>query len=100
MFNLFACRKNDLFCHKKIVFIFYETIISRACDFSNQEILSKMMLNAYSQVIITHSGFVVENQYYAICLPVSRIIWDIFTGMEKILYNRIIFSTFEHIVSF
>ena len=41
--------KNNLLCHKIFVSIFYETIISRACDFSNQEILSKMMLNAYSQ---------------------------------------------------
>ena len=63
MFNLFACRKNNLLCHKNFVSIFDETIISRACDFSNQEILSKMMHNAYSQVIITHSGFAVENQY-------------------------------------
>ena len=61
MFILFACRKNNLLCHKNFVSIFDETIISRACDFSNQEILSKMMLNAYSQVFITHSGFAVEN---------------------------------------
>ena len=61
MLILFASRKNNLLCHKNFVSIFDETIISRACDFSNQEILSKMMLNAYSQVFITHSGFALVN---------------------------------------
>ena len=59
--SIFACGKNNLLCHKNNVSIFDETIISWACDFSNQELLSKMMLNAYSQVFITHSGFAVEN---------------------------------------
>ena len=59
--SIFACRKNKLLCHKKMYPFFYETIISWPCDFSNQEILSKMTLNAYSQVFITHSGFAVEN---------------------------------------
>ena len=34
---------------------------SRACDFTNREILSKMVLDAYSQLFRTHSGFAVEN---------------------------------------
>ena len=59
--SIFECRKNNLLCHKNNVSIFDETIISWACDFSNQELLSKMMLNAYNQVFITHSGFAVEN---------------------------------------
>ena len=59
--SIFACRKNIMLSHKNNVSIFDDTIISMACDFSNQEILSKMMLNAYSQVFITHSGFAVNN---------------------------------------
>ena len=39
--SIFACRKNNLLCHKNNVPIFDETIISWACDFSNQEISSK-----------------------------------------------------------
>ena len=71
-----------------------EIIISWVCDFSTQEILSKMMLDAYSQLFMTHSGYAVENQYFAICPPTSCIISDIFTGMEKNLnsYNIILFS--------
>ena len=59
--SIFACRKNNVLSHKNFVSIFDETIISWACDFSNQEIMSKMMLTAYSQVFITHSGFSVQN---------------------------------------
>ena len=49
------------------------------------------MLDAYSQLFITHSGFAVENWYFAICPPASCIIRDIFTGMEKNInsYNSI-----------
>ena len=54
-----------------------ETIVGGVCDFSNQDILSKMMLDAYRQPFITHSGLT------------SCIIRGIFTGMETIL-NRII----------
>ena len=42
------------------------------------------MIDAYSQLFITHSGFAVENLYFATCLPPSYIIRDIFMGMEKI----------------
>ena len=75
---------------------------SRACDFLNQEILSKMVLDAYSQFFRTHSGFAVESKYFATCPPTSCIIRDIFIGMDK-NFIRIIaytFFTFVRIVCF
>ena len=74
------------------------------CEFSDQEIsnvytqytISKMMLDAYSQLFITHSGFAVENLSFAICPRTSCIIRDIFTGMEKFLIH-IIAYTISHL---
>ena len=54
-------QKENVLCHKNLYPLFDEAIVSWACDFSNQEILSKMMLDAYSQIFITHPGFAVMN---------------------------------------
>ena len=47
-------------CAIKLVSICDEAIISLVCEFSKNKNLIKTMLDAYSQLVIIHSGFAIE----------------------------------------